>query len=210
MRAQSLPRANPNRLGVRMMPVLVATFLLLDASSVILENAHVVVTRNAAPCASAASGCGDRVLVALSDLEVSGSVRESLHRGDIRVFRSGQPYVAPATGDFLEVTIKHGRPAAKLPAERILPEKNAILNDGDDFFVFEEKLEPGETRPRHTHAERLVVVLNATRLQQWPDGGAEVFRDQVPDDVHFNPPVGHVVRTVGEKALKNIVIEFKR
>jgi hypothetical protein len=28
--------------------------------------------------------------------------------------------------------------------------------------------------------------------------------------VRFNPPVVHVVKTVGDQALRNIVIEFKR
>jgi hypothetical protein len=55
----------------------------------------------------------------------------------------------------------------------------------------------------------VVVVLNQTRLQQWPDGGTMVFRDQVPDNVHFNEPVIHVVKTVGDQPLRNIVIEFK-
>jgi hypothetical protein len=91
----------------------------------------------------------------------------------------------------------------------IQPEKNTLLYDGADFFIFEETLDPGQTRARHSHAQRLVIVLNATRLQQWPDGQPEVFRDQVPDDVHFNRPVVHMVRTVGEKPLRNIVIEFK-
>ena len=55
----------------------------------------------------------------------------------------------------------------------------------------------------------MVIVLNKTRLQQWPDGQPELFRDQIPDDVRFNPPVVHVVKTVGDKPLRNIVIEFK-
>jgi len=84
-----------------------------------------------------------------------------------------------------------------------------LLYDGDHFLVFEEKLAPGETRARHSHSQRVVVVLNETRLQQWPEGGPMVFRNQVPDDVHFNEPVIHKVKTVGEKPLRNIVIEFK-
>jgi hypothetical protein len=56
----------------------------------------------------------------------------------------------------------------------------------------------------------VVVVINRTRLQQWPDGAPELFRDQVPDDVRFNPPVVHVVKTVGDQPLRNIVIELKR
>jgi hypothetical protein len=54
-----------------------------------------------------------------------------------------------------------------------------------------------------------VVVLNETELRQWPDGGKEIVRPQVPDDVHFNQPVVHVVKTSGARPLRNIVIELK-
>jgi hypothetical protein len=117
-------------------------------------------------------------------------------------------YTAPS-GTYFAVNIKPQRPPVKSPAVLIPPDKNSILYDGDDFFIFEEKLDPGDTRARHSHRERVVIVLNETRLQQWPDGAPEVFRDQVPDDVHFNQPVVHVVKTVGERPLRNIVIEFK-
>jgi hypothetical protein len=125
------------------------------------------------------------------------------------VFGRGESFSPPA-GEFLEVTIRRTRPPIKSPPVSIPPDKNSILHDGDDFFIFEEKLDPGDTRARHSHRERVVIVLNKTRLQQWPDGAPEVFRDQVPDDVRFNPPVVHVVKTVGELPLRNIVIEFKR
>jgi hypothetical protein len=167
---------------------------------VVLDNAHVRVTRNGAPCASAGAGCGARVVVRLGH----GS-----DRGKITVFERGKRYPTPA-GEFLEVAIKSNRPPVKSPGEIIPPDKNSILYDGDEFFVFEEKLDPGDTRARHSHRERVVIVLNKTRLQQWPDGAAELFRDQIPDDVRFNPPVVHVVKTVGDQPLRNIVIEFKR
>ena len=166
----------------------------------VLENEHVRVTRNAAPCANAGSRCGDRILVAL------GTGRE---RGSIKVIPRSQSY-APPDGDYLEVAIKPKRPPVKSPSVLIPPDKNSILYDGDDFFVFEEKLDPGDTRARHSHRERVVIVINKTRLQQWPDGAPELFRDQIPDDVRFNPPVVHVVKTVGDQPLRNIVIEFKR
>ena len=175
------------------------TAALLQASPVVLENDHVRVTRNAAPCTSAAPECGDRIVVALSGTA----------RGAVNVFTRGVAY-SPPSGEFLEVTIKPKRPPIKSPPVLIPPDKNSILYDGNDFFIFEEKLDPGDTRTRHSHRERVVIVINKTRLQQWPDGSPEIFRDQIPDDVRFNPPVVHVVKTVGELPLRNIVIEFKR
>ena len=177
----------------------VAILQASQGASVVLENAHVRVTRNAAPCAAAPVGCGDRIVVSLGGSE----------RGTVRVFKRGVSY-PPPSGEFLEVAIKPDRPPIKSPAALIAPDKNSILYDDDDFFVFEEKLDPGDTRARHSHRERVVIVINQTRLQQWPDGSPEIFRDQIPDDVRFNPPVVHVVKTVGDLPLRNIVIEFKR
>jgi hypothetical protein len=130
-------------------------------------------------------------------------------RGDIVVFERGQAYVAPASGEFLEVTWRPAYPPVESPSELIAPEKNSLLYDGARFFVFEEKLDPGDIRPRHSHSQRVVIVINATRLQQWPEGQPELFREQIPDDVRFNPPVIHVVKTVGARPLRNIVIELK-
>jgi len=165
----------------------------------VLENDHVIVTRDAAPCAAAGPGCGDTIVVVLGEP----------NRGAIAVHQRGERYAAP-TGKYFEVNVRPSRPPVKSPAVLIPPDKNSILFDGDDFFIFEEKLDPGDTRARHSHRERVVIVLNKTRLQQWPDGSPEVFRDQVPDDVHFNAPVVHVVKTVGDAPLRNIVIEFKK
>lgn len=190
------------------MTVLTALLCLLQAaSSVILENDYVRVSKNAAPCAAAgAAGCGDRVVVALGTVDLGA---RKMTRGDIAVFEAKDSYMPPAGGDYLEVAFKPSHPPVKSPAVLIPPEKNSLLYDGDRFIVFEEKLPPGETRGRHSHSQRVVVVLNETRLEQWPEGGTAVFRNQVPDDVHFNEPVIHVVKTVGEKPLRNIVIEFK-
>jgi hypothetical protein len=190
----------------------------------VLENAHVRVMRNAAPCASPTTpGCDQRrVFVALGDVPLTihwevvdkgkrapGDVRR-LRRGDLVVLGPRDAYAAPEAGNYLEVTIKPSRPPIKSPSVQIPPDKNSIKYDGDEFFVFEEKLEPGDTRARHSHRERVVIVINKTKLQQWPDGSPEIFRDQIPDDVRFNPPVVHVVKTVGDLPLRNIVIEFKR
>ncbi len=182
---------------------------LLQAPAAALENEYVRVTKDAATCGNGSQACQDRILVALDPIDFDrDGRRKKLSRGDIAVFGAGERYKVP-TGRFLEVVIKPGHPPATPPGARIAPDKNAILHDGRDFFVFEEKLDPGDTRARHSHSQRVVIVLNKTRLQQWPDGQPELFRDQIPDDVRFNPPVVHVVKTVGDKPLRNIVIEFK-
>ncbi len=216
------PRAlglGPWALGLRLWALALASIAGAQAP-VVLENEHVRVTRDVAPCASPTSPeCGYRVFVALGDLRIvsyshtrefdAGAVR-NLGRGDVVVYGPRDSYSPPRDGAFLEVNIKPKRPPIKSPAVLIPPDKNAIVYDGEEFFVFEEKLDPGDTRARHSHRERVVIVVNKTRLQQWPEGAPELFRDQVPDDVRFNPPVVHVVKTVGQLPLRNIVIEFKR
>jgi hypothetical protein len=185
--------------------------LLQTAAAKPLDNDYVRVTRNGAPCASASpSACGERVLVALGPIEFQqfGQPRR-LQRGEIAVFRWHESYTPPTTGEFLEVSIKPDHPRVAPPPVLLPPEKNAMLYDGDTFFVFEERLPSGETRARHSHSQRVVIVLNDTRLQQWPDGEPDVLRTEIPDDVRFNAPVTHVVKTIGEKPLRNIVIEFK-
>jgi hypothetical protein len=179
-------------------------------SALALDNEYVRVTRDAAPCASGVPECGDRVIVALSDIElrVNGSPRR-LMRGDIAVFAAGEPHEPPAGGSFFEVAIKPHPPAVLAPPETIPPEKNAMRHDGERFFVFEEKLAVGDTRARHSHSQRVVIQLNRTRLQQWPDGEPEKTVETVPERPTFSPPVIHVVKNIGELPLFGIVIEFK-
>lgn len=184
---------------------------LAAANLAALDNEYVLVTRDAAPCAQAAvSGCADRVIVALGDIQVrSGETVRSLARGDVAVFSAGDSYEPPTGGPFLEVTIKPDHPPAESPGETILPEKNALRYDGDGFFVFEERLAPGDTRSRHSHSQRVIVQLNRTVLQQWPDGAPEKHVETVPDRVSFGLPVIHTVKNVGDTPLRGIVIEFK-
>ena len=188
--------------------LLLGAILALDAT--VLDNDYVRVVRGGAPCAAAGPGCGDRVLVALgpTDIEKGGKLVR-LTRGEVVVFEAGREYAPPSKGDYAEVAFKTGRPPVLSPEELIAPDKNAVLYDGERLFVFEEKLEPGDTRERHSHSQRVVIVLDETRLQQWPEGSPEIFKDQVPDTIKFNEPVIHVVKNVGEKPLRNIVIELK-
>ena len=55
----------------------------------------------------------------------------------------------------------------------------------------------------------MVIQLNKTRLQQWPDGEPEKFVDVAVEQPAFSPPVIHVVKNVGSTPLFGIVIEFK-
>jgi hypothetical protein len=184
---------------------------LAAANLAALDNDYALVTRDAAPCAQAgAPGCGDRVIVALGQVELrSGEARRTLQRGDIAVFRSGESYAPPRGGPYLEVAIKPGHPAAHSPGEIITPEKNAMRYESEAFFVFEERLAPGDTRARHSHSERVIVQLNSTVLQQWPDGAPEMRVETVADRVNFGRPVIHTVKNVGDLPLRGIVIEFK-
>ena len=164
------------------------------AGEIVLENDYVRVTRDAAPCALAhVPECTDRVLVALGEMELTGpGTSRKLERGDIAVFGSEESYEPPNGAAFLEVSIKADHPPARPPNEQIAPEKNAILYDGSDYFVFEEKLAPGDTRARHSHSQRVVIQLNQARLEQWPDGEPSKIVETVPDRPGFSPPVIHM------------------
>jgi hypothetical protein len=176
-----------------------------------LDNDYVRVTRDHSVCAAAGTArCGRRVIVALEEIDLeSAGAKRRLGRGDVAVFGPGESYAIPAGGGFFEVIIKAGHPPALAPAERIAPDKNALRYDGEDFFVFEERLEPGDTRPRHSHSQRVVIQLNRTTLRQWPDGGAEIVVETVPERPGFSPPVVHEVRNVGDVPLRGVIIEFK-
>ena len=185
---------------------------LLQADAPALENAYVRVTRNGAPCASAtAPGCAtDRIIVALSAVDVNSiNGTKRLMRGDTLVFGAKDSYVQPVAGAYFEVVLKADRPRVQSPKEIIAPEKNSILHDAPRFVIFEERLQPGDIRGRHSHSQRVVLQLNATRLQQWPEGEPEVLRETRVDQAAFNEAVIHVVKNVGDQPLRGIVIEFK-
>ena len=183
---------------------------VLTADQIALDNEYVQVSRGVAPCASGTPECGDRVIVALGDTELaSGDLRRKMTRGDIAIFAAGESYEVSGGGEFFEVVIKPKHPPVQSPDEIIPPDKNAMRYDGERFFVFEEKLAPGDTRARHSHSQRVVIQLNRTRLQQQLDEGPPFLVETVPDRANFSPPVIHVVKNVGDTPLRGIVIEFK-
>src|ERR1700687_142083 len=109
-------------------------FQTLPASP-LLENDFVRVFRNNAPCAGGAASCGDRVVIALGSVELNG---QKMERGDIKVFKAGERYSPPMSGDYLEVVIKPGHPKAIAPSADVPPAPdNKVLYGGKEFTVFE-------------------------------------------------------------------------
>ena len=83
------------------------------------------------------------------------------------------------------------------------------MYDGNEFTIFEEKMQPGETSSRHSLNQRLAIFLKKkTQVQQRTDGKSET-RDLIPDVVTFRPAVVHVSKGVGNIPIRNILIEFK-
>lgn len=187
--------------------ILLAVPAAAEDDTLVLDNKYAAVHRNAAPCADGGPGCGERIVVAFGDVRVAaGGSTVELDYAEVFVAGAGTSY--EVEGDFAEVNLKPDPPPVEGPAVAIPAGKNERLHDAGDYFVFEERLEPGDTRERHSHAQRVVLVMGATELQQWPDGADEVFKTQVPGTIKFNPPVVHVVKNIGDGPLRNIVIEL--
>jgi len=181
-------------------------FAQIHPANPLLENDFVQVSRNSAPCAAAAPSCGERVFLALGPVEVSG---KQMERGDVRVFKAGERYSAPTSGEYLEVSIKPTHPKVIAPSAGTPPAPdNKVLYAGKDFTVFEEKMKVGEKSEPHSHNQRVAIFLNRTMVQQWTEGKSET-RELVPDFVSFRPAVVHASKDVGEIPIHNILIEFK-
>ncbi|HEV7966929.1 MAG TPA: hypothetical protein VGP19_05135 [Candidatus Acidoferrales bacterium] len=181
-------------------------FLQAVPTSPLVENEFVRVFKDSAPCATAAASCGERVVVALGAIDVDG---QKMERGDIKVFKAGERYSPPKTGDFLEVAIKSTHPKVTPPSAGTPPPPgNKILYDGKDFTVFAESMQPGDYSAPHSHNVRLAIFLNDTMVEQWTDGKDET-RDLVADVVTWRPAVVHASKDVGKVPIRNILIEFK-
>lgn len=175
-------------------------------SPIVLENEFVRVARDKALCMAAGPACVDRIILAMEDLDLDG---RTLQRGTIALFKQGQSFPHPNGGSFFEITIKPDHPAAKPPAEMIAAPNNLPVFDGARFFIYEERLEIGATRPRHSHSSRLEIRINqGPRLEQWVWRGDQVVFNE-PAIVNWRDPVVHVVKNVGDAPLRNFILEFK-
>jgi hypothetical protein len=181
-------------------------FLQIMRSGPVVDNEFVRVSKNSAPCSTAGPSCGDRIVLALSPIEVNG---QKMDRGDVRGFKTGERYSPPKTGNFLEVSIKPTHPKVMPPAAGTpAAPHNKILYDGKDVTVFEEKMQPDEYDAPHSHNVRLAIFLNDTMVEQWTDGKEET-RELIPDVVTWRPAVVHASKDVGKVPIHNILIEFK-
>ena len=160
---------------------------------------------NATPFAGVAT---DRVIVAVAPLDfMAGDARQNLERGEFFVFGPGDTYQLPAHASFFEVAIKPDHPPVKEPPEIIPPAKNTLLYEGERFFIYEESLNVGDVRPRHSHCQRVEIRLNnGPMLEQTFDPPRPPMQ---PGIVNWREPVIHTVRNVGDMPLRNLIVEFK-
>ena len=179
-------------------------------ATAVLENGYVLVSRDDAPCALASTpGCAERVIVAMSEIQLRfGKVLRAMRRGEVAVFKAGESYGPPTGGAFFEVAIKPNHPPAKPPAEIIQPAKNTIVYEGERFFIYEERLAPGDTRERHSHGQRVEIRINQGPVLRQIVDGKDAPREP-PSVVNFREPVIHSVTNVGDMPLWNIILEFK-
>jgi len=179
-------------------------------AATVLENDYVRVSRDDAPCAQASTpGCAERAIVAMGDIQLRfGKVLRAMRRGEVAVFKAGESFRPPDAGAYFEVAIKPNHPPVKSPAEIIPPAKNTIVYEGERFFIYEERLAPGDTRERHSHSQRVEIRINQGPLLRQIIDGKDAPQEP-PGVVNFREPIIHSVTNVGDMPLWNFILEFK-
>jgi hypothetical protein len=186
-------------------------FAIANKDSVAIDNAYMKVLRDGAGCTLAnTTNFGTRIIVALDKIKFKsnrGTIK--IKRGEIAVFLENESYDLPK-GSYFEIALKKVHPPLTKPKEWFEPMKNTIIYENDEFRVFEERLNPGDERPLHSHAQRVVVRLNQVQLT---DPRYSVGKPgtgiQVANTVKFAEPMVHVTKNLSEIPLFNIVIEYK-
>ncbi len=183
-----------------------------NAEGVVLDNPYIQVNQNTASYAFANSkNIGTRVIAALDNVNIKSSKGTlALSRGQVAVFLENESYQI-TSGKFLEISFKKDHPPLTSPDQWVEPKKNTIVYEDAQFRIFEERLDPGDIRELHSHAQRLVVRLNLVQLTD-PRLNKEVKEGtgiQVPNTVKFAEPIVHAVKNLSKIPLFNIVIEFK-
>lgn len=186
-------------------------FSFTNKDSVALENPYMRVLRDGAACTLANTpNFGTRIIVALDKIKFKsnrGTIK--IKRGQIAVFLEDEFYELPK-GSYFEIALKKEHPALTKPSEWLEPMKNTIVYENTEFRIFEERLNPGDERALHSHAQRVVVRLNQVQLTdpRYSNGkpGAGI---QVANTVKFAEPMVHVTKNLSKIPLFNIVIEYK-
>lgn len=200
--------ANSNSIST----IYLENFAIANKDSVALDNAYMKVLRDGAACTLANTpNFGTRIIVALDKIKFKsnrGTIK--IKRGKIAVFLENEFYDLPK-GSYFEIALKKNHPPLTKPSEWVEPTKNIVIYENAEFRVFEERLNPGDERPLHSHAQRVVVRLNQVQLtdpRNSPNGkpGTGI---QVANTVKFAEPMVHVTKNLSEIPLFNIVIEYK-
>lgn len=155
---------------------------------------------------------GTRVIVALSELKVklTNNTSEKLARGEIKILKN-EEILKMSAGEYFEIIVKKDHPSLTSPSSWVEPQKNKILYEDDQFRVFDEILDAGDTRSLHSHAQRVVVRLNEVKLTdpRFPQETLPGAGLQIPNTAKYADAVVHVVKNLSAIPLYNIVIEFK-
>jgi hypothetical protein len=186
-------------------------FAIANKDSVAIDNAYMKVLRDCAACTLANTpNFGTRIIVALDRIKFKsnrGTIK--IKRGEIAVFLENESYDLPK-GSYFEIALKKVHPPLTKPKEWFEPMKNSIIYENDEFRVFEERLNPGDERPLHSHSQRVVVRLNQVQLTDPRFSiGKPGTGIQVANTVKFAEPMVHVTKNLSKIPLFNIVIEYK-
>lgn len=192
--------------------IVLKTLNHLNKDSVALDNPYMKVLRDGAACTLANTpNFGTRIIVALDKIKFRsnrGTIK--IKRGEIAVFLERESYDLPV-GSYFEIALKKNHPPLSKPSEWVEPTKNTVIYEDAEFRVFEERLNPGDTRDLHSHAQRVVVRLNQVQLtdpRNTPNGKSGTGI-QVANTVKFAEPIVHVTKNLSKIPLFNIVIEYK-
>jgi len=185
---------------------------IVSADGVVLDNPYLHVNQNSTSYTLANNNnIGTRVIAALDEVVIkSNKGKRTLLRGQVSVFLENESYEI-SSGKYFEIGFKKNHPPLTAPEQWVEPQKNTIVYEDAQFRIFEERLEAGDIRDLHSHAQRLVVRLNLVQLTD-PRLNKEVKEGtgiQVPNTVKFAEPVVHAVKNLSKIPLFNIVIEFK-
>ena len=185
---------------------------IVSADGVVLDNPYLHVNQNSTSYTLANNtNIGTRVIAALEEVVIKSSKgNRTLIRGQVAVFLENESYEI-ISGKYFEIAFKKNHPPLTVPEQWVEPQKNTIVYEDAQFRIFEERLEAGDIRDLHSHAQRLVVRLNLVQLTD-PRLNKEVKEGtgiQVPNTVKFAEPVVHAVKNLSKIPLFNIVIEFK-
>ncbi len=185
---------------------------IVSADGVVLDNPYLHVNQNSTSYTLANNATiGTRIIAALEEVVIKSSKgNRTLIRGQVAVFLENESYQI-SSGKYFEIAFKKDHPPLTAPEQWVEPQKNTIVYEDAQFRIFEERLEAGDIRDLHSHAQRLVVRLNLVQLTD-PRLNKEVKEGtgiQVPNTVKFAEPVVHAVKNLSKIPLFNIVIEFK-